>query len=159
MSLAAGRLSEIVKSRGATGVGRAGAVARPNRYGCARRRGLARRAKRFRSTVSRRCRCGGLAISIHYIYTGPIQFEYDPGKAAANLKKHKVPLADAEGVLYDPLAVTVDDVDSEGERRFVSIGLGSAGELLVVVYTERDGSYRLISARRPTRKERKQYEG
>ncbi len=46
-----------------------------------------------------------------------------------------------------------------GERRFVSIGLGSAGELLVVVYTERDGSYRLISARRPTRKERKQYEG
>ena len=84
---------------------------------------------------------------------------YDPAKAAANLKKHKVSLADAEGVLQDPLAVTIEDPDSKGERRFVTIGLGSAGELLVVVYTERRGDYRLISARRPTRKERKQYEG
>jgi uncharacterized DUF497 family protein len=88
-----------------------------------------------------------------------MRFEYDPEKAAANLKKHKVPLADAEGVLYDLPAVTVEDVDSEGERRLVSTRLGSAGELLVAVYTERGGSYRLISVRRPTRKERKKYEG
>lgn len=84
---------------------------------------------------------------------------YDPAKSAANLKKHKVSLADAEGVLQDPLALTIEDRNSEGERRFVTIGLGGAGELLVVVYTERRGDYRLISARRPTRKERKQYEG
>jgi hypothetical protein len=53
---------------------------------------------------------------------------------------------------------TVEDPDAEGEQRFVTIGLGNAGELLVVVWTERDGECRPISARRPTRKERKQYE-
>jgi uncharacterized DUF497 family protein len=73
-------------------------------------------------------------------------------------KKHGVSFADAEGVLQDPLAVTVEDPDAEGEQRFISIGLGSAGELLVVVWTERDDECRVISARRATRKERKQYE-
>jgi uncharacterized DUF497 family protein len=87
-----------------------------------------------------------------------VRFEYDPGKAAANLKKHGVSFADAEGVLQDPLAVVVPDPDAEGEQRFVAVGLGSAGELLVVVYSEHGGSCRLISARRATRKERKQYE-
>lgn len=84
--------------------------------------------------------------------------EYDPEKAAENLKKHKVSLADAEGVLADPLAVTIEDPDAEGEKRFVTVGLGSTGEVLVVVWTERDEVGRLISARRATRKERKQYE-
>lgn len=87
-----------------------------------------------------------------------MRFRFDPEKAAANLKKHDVSFADAEGVLQDPLAVTVEDPDAEGERRFVAIGMGNAGELLVVVYSEREGEYRLISARRPTRKERTQYE-
>ena len=62
-------------------------------------------------------------------------------------------------MLQDPLAVTVEDPDAEGEQRFISIGLGSAGELLVVVWTERDDECRVISARRATRKEWKQYEG
>jgi uncharacterized DUF497 family protein len=72
--------------------------------------------------------------------------------------KHGVSFADAEGVLRDPLAITIEDPAAEGERRFVTIGLGSAGELLVVVWTERGDRCRVISARRPTRKERKQYE-
>ncbi len=88
-----------------------------------------------------------------------MRFDYDPAKAAANLSKHQVSFADAEGVLQDPLALTVEDRGAAGERRFVAIGQGTAGELLVVVYTERNGEYRLISARRPTRKEREQYEG
>lgn len=88
-----------------------------------------------------------------------MRFQYDPAKAAENLKSHKVSFADAEGVLEDPLAITVEDPDAEGEKRFVTVGLGSAGELLVVVWTERDEDCRLISARRATRKERKQYEG
>ena len=88
-----------------------------------------------------------------------MRFKHDPAKAVANLKKHGVAFADAEGVLEDPLAVTVEYPDAEGEQRFVTIGLGNAGELLVLVWTERDGQYRPISARRPTRKERKQYEG
>ena len=88
-----------------------------------------------------------------------MRFQYDPDKAATNFKKHGISLADAEGVLEDPLAVTVEDPDAEGERRFVAVGLGNAGELLMVVYAEREGEHRLISARRPTRKERMSYEG
>jgi uncharacterized protein len=88
-----------------------------------------------------------------------MRFQYDPAKAVANLKKHGISFADAQGVLEDPLALTVQDPDSEGEARFITIGMGSAGELLVVVYTERNEQYRIISARRPTRKERKSYEG
>ena len=87
-----------------------------------------------------------------------MRFKYDPAKAATNLKKHGVSFADAEGVLEDPLAITIEDPDAQGEQRFISIGPGSAGELLVVIYTERGEDYRLISARRTTRKERNQYE-
>ena len=87
-----------------------------------------------------------------------MRFRSDPAKAASNLKKHGVSFADAEGALEDPLAVTVEDPDAESERRFVTIGMGSAGELLVVVWTERYDECHVISARRPTRKERKHYE-
>ena len=84
--------------------------------------------------------------------------DYDPGKAAANLKAHGVSFEDAEAVFFDPLAVTVEDPDVADERRFITIGRSTRGELVVVVSTERNGRYRLISARRPTRKERKAYE-
>lgn len=87
-----------------------------------------------------------------------MRFRHDPLKAAANLGKHGVSFADAEGVLEDPLAVTVEDPDAHGEQRFITVGLGSAGELLVVVWTGRGDECRVISARRPTRKERKDYE-
>jgi len=68
-------------------------------------------------------------------------------------------LPDAEGVLEDPLAVTVEDPDAEGEQRFITVGLGSAGELLVLVWTERNGEYR--RSRRVVRLERNEniYEG
>jgi uncharacterized DUF497 family protein len=87
-----------------------------------------------------------------------MRVDYDPAKAAGNLRKHKVSFADAEGVLQDPMALTVEDRSSTGERRFVSIGLGNAGALLLVVYTEHGDACRLISARRPSRREREQYE-
>ena len=88
-----------------------------------------------------------------------MQFQYDAAKAAENVRKHGVSFADAEGVFEDPLALTIDDPDARDERRYVAIGLGSSGELLVVVYTERGEEWRVISARRATRKERKAYEG
>ena len=88
-----------------------------------------------------------------------MRFQYDPAKAAANLRKHGVAFADAEGVLEDPLALTVPDPDAEGEDRFITVGMGNGGELQVVVYTERRGECRVISVRRPTRKERTSYEG
>ena len=88
-----------------------------------------------------------------------MRFRYDPTKAAANVKKHGVSFSDAEGVFTDPLAVTIEDPDSRGERRYVAIGSGNLGDLLVVIYAEDAGGYRLISVRRATRKERKAYEG
>ena len=88
-----------------------------------------------------------------------MRFQYDPAKAVVNLKKHGISFADAEGVLEDPLALTVQDPDAEGEARFIAIGMGSAGELAGRRYTERNDAYRIISARPPTRKERKSYEG
>ncbi len=84
--------------------------------------------------------------------------EYDPAKAASNLKKHGVSFADAEGALLDPLAVTIEDTSAEGEQRFVTMGLGSAGEILVVVYVNYEERYRIISARRATQRERRVYE-
>ena len=88
-----------------------------------------------------------------------MRFRSDPAKAAPNLRKHKVSFADAEGVFQDPFAVTVEDPDAGGERRFAILGLGSAGELPVVVYMEREDECRLIPARRAPRRERKQYAG
>jgi uncharacterized protein len=87
-----------------------------------------------------------------------MRFQYDLAKATANFKKHGVFFSDAEGVFQDPLALTREDPDAEGEQRFVTVGLGGAAELLVVVYVIRDDEVRLISARRATRKERKHYE-
>jgi hypothetical protein len=88
-----------------------------------------------------------------------VRFQYDPAKAVANLRKHGVSFADAEGVLEDPLALTVPDSSAAGEPRCATIGMGSAGQLLVVIYTERGDEVRIISARRPSRKERETYEG
>lgn len=68
-------------------------------------------------------------------------------------------LADAEGVFEDPLAVHCPDPDVEGEERFIAIGLGSAGQILVVVYTMREEDICLISVRRATKREMKDYEG
>jgi len=79
-----------------------------------------------------------------------MRFRYDPAKAIANFRKHGVSFADAEGVFHDPLAVTQEDPDAESERRFVAVGLGSAADLLVVVYAMRNEEVRLISARRAT---------
>jgi len=88
-----------------------------------------------------------------------VRFQFDRTKAKSNLKKHKVSFADAEGVFYDPLAIHAEDHDSEGESRFIAIGMGSAGQILVVVYTHRGDEIRLISVRCATRKEVKYYEG
>jgi len=87
-----------------------------------------------------------------------VRFQFDPTKATSNLKKHGVSFADAEGVFYDPLAVHQVDPDSEDEERFVAVGMGSAGVVLVIVYTLRGEEIRLISARRATRHEVKSYE-
>ncbi len=87
-----------------------------------------------------------------------MRFQFDPKKAASNLRRHGVSFADAEGVFLDPLAIHQPDPDAEGEERFIAVGLGSAGNVLVVVYTLRGQEIRLISARRAARREVKDYE-
>ena len=86
-----------------------------------------------------------------------MRFQFDPIKATANLKKHGVSFSDAEGVFADPLAAHRRDPDSEGEERFVALGLGNAGQVLVVIYSLRGSEIRLISSRRATRREVKTY--
>ena len=83
---------------------------------------------------------------------------WDPLKAAANIRKHGVRFPDAVGVLHDPLAVKVAETEVDGEVRTAVVGTDSLGRVLVVVYTQRADSVRLISARRATRGERVDYE-
>lgn len=83
---------------------------------------------------------------------------FDPPKNAANLRKHGVSLAEGDGVLNDPLALTAEDLSAAGEQRFVSIGLNVFGQLRVVVYTYRGADVRIISVRKPEPKEVRAYE-
>ena len=87
-----------------------------------------------------------------------MKFQFDPAKAQSNFRKHKVSFADAEGVFHDHLAIHIEDPDSDREDRWVAVGMGSAGQILVVVYTNRGDEIRLISVRRATRREVKDYE-
>ena len=87
-----------------------------------------------------------------------MRFRFDPAKAALNLRKHGVSLADAESVFQDPLALHRADPDAEGEARFVALGVANNGVTLVVVYTIRGDVIRLISARRATAREKRAYE-
>jgi len=81
-----------------------------------------------------------------------------PAKAAANLRKHKVDFADAVLALEDPLARTVHDPDPSGEERYVSMGADPTGRLLVTIFTRRKKRIRIISSRRASPAERRQYE-
>ena len=88
-----------------------------------------------------------------------MRFEWDPGKAESNPKRHGVSFEDAMTVFFDPLSATFDDPDhSLDERRFVTICFSSRHVLTVVCHTERRGSVRLISARRSTKREKQRHE-
>ena len=84
--------------------------------------------------------------------------KFDPKKNVANIRKHGVSLAVSDGVLNDPLALTVEDDSAEGEQRFVTIGMNSFGSLMVVVYTHCDDDIHLISVRKSDPTERRSYE-
>jgi uncharacterized DUF497 family protein len=88
-----------------------------------------------------------------------MEFEWDEGKAAANLAKHAVSFEEAGTIFDDPLYVDFYDPDhASEEHRYIIIGESRQGRLLVVSYTERGGVTRLISAREATRSEREAYE-
>lgn len=87
-----------------------------------------------------------------------VEYEWDPGKAKLNLKKHGVHFADAVAVLEDELALTIRDPLPVEEERWITLGRDAVGRLLIVVYTWRGERIRLISARRAMARERRQYE-
>jgi hypothetical protein len=86
-----------------------------------------------------------------------VSLEWDPKKAAANLRKHGIDFADAATVLHDDFAMTVLDDDSS-EERFVTVGSDALGRVLVVIFTWRASRIRLISSRRATAREKARYE-
>jgi hypothetical protein len=88
-----------------------------------------------------------------------VKFEWDPKKAEANLAKHGVSFENASTVFGDPLAGTIPDpLHSADEARFITMGHSAAGNLVVVVHTERGERARIINARLATAAERKRYE-
>jgi len=86
-----------------------------------------------------------------------VEFEWDPNKATGNLRKNGDRFAEAVTVFEDDAMPTMPDDDPD-EERFVALGMGSLGRILVVVYTIRGHRIRIISARKATRRERSQYE-
>jgi uncharacterized protein len=88
-----------------------------------------------------------------------MHFEWDPAKAAANIRKHGVSFEEAVSALRDDFAATARDLEhSTAELRFITFGISAHGRLLAVAHTERRDSVRIISARLATRAERKIYE-
>ena len=86
-------------------------------------------------------------------------YEWGGVKAAANVKKHHVTFEEAASVFLDPSALTFWDPDhSEEEDREITIGRSRLRRVLFVAHTAREGRVRIISARRATRQEQRQYE-
>ena len=83
---------------------------------------------------------------------------WDQGKAAGNIKKHGIAFPDAVSVLEDENALTIED-ENPDESRFVTLGTDAFGRILVVVYTYRGETIRIISARKATKREISRYEG
>ena len=91
-----------------------------------------------------------------------LRFEWDPGKATLNFKKHGVSFDEARTVFFDERARLIDDPDhSDGEDRFILLGLSSAMRVVLVCHCLRgdDQLIRIISARKATPRESKSYAG
>jgi uncharacterized DUF497 family protein len=97
------------------------------------------------------------ALSVPYNVS--MRYNWDPRRAATNLRAHGVSFEEAATALRDELALTGRDPDhSVGEARYVTFGVSARGRLLVVAHTEQSGVIRIISARSATRSERRIYE-
>ena len=88
-----------------------------------------------------------------------MDFEWDRRKAKYNLRKHGVSFEEASTVFDDVLADVYEDPDHSGhERRFLTIGTSVRRRLLIVAFADRSQRIRIISARMPTKQEKKSYE-
>ncbi len=88
-----------------------------------------------------------------------LRIEWSPRKNRVNVLKHGVDFEEAKTVFEDPLQLTVSDPDHSAiEKRYVTIGISDRNRLLIMAHTIEDDRIRIITARRPTRSERKDYE-
>jgi uncharacterized DUF497 family protein len=89
-----------------------------------------------------------------------MRFEWDPGKAQSNIRKHGVSFDEAVTVFKDPLALIFDDIThSEQEHREIIIGISALRRMILVCFVERiENVVRIISARPATRREIRDYE-
>ncbi len=84
--------------------------------------------------------------------------EWDPEKARSNRTKHRVEFEEAATCLLDANALVLEDEESQGESRWILVGMSTKPRLLTIVYTLRmEDRIRLISARKATRKEERDY--
>jgi hypothetical protein len=88
---------------------------------------------------------------------GTSGYEWDPAKERSNFRKHKVHFADAVAVLEDERSLIIRDPGPSDEERMIALGMGTLGRVLVVVYVWRGETLRLISARKASRREMRQY--
>ncbi len=89
-----------------------------------------------------------------------MKITWDSDKAVANPKNHEgVTFEEAQHVLFDPYALTYEDDDAVGEQRFITLGMGGKGRVLVLAYTYRENTIRLISAWKAGEPQRRRYEG
>ncbi len=84
--------------------------------------------------------------------------EWDPAKARSNLAKHGISFWDVEPAFNDRFALSIPDIYSVFEERFLLVGTDALGRVLTVSYTYRKNAVRIISARLPTKTERNNYE-
>lgn len=87
-----------------------------------------------------------------------MDYQWDPDKAASNLKKHGIDFADAVGVFEDKYVLTVREDVSSSEQRIVTVGMDFLGRIPTLVYTFRGEHVRMISARPSTRAVRAEHE-
>ena len=100
------------------------------------------------------------SLVTYNVHMTSIRFDWDPRKAAANLKKHKVSFEEAKSAFYDERAKLIEDPDhSADEERFILLGLSHLIRVVVVCHCYRgdDNVIRIISARKATTEELKAY--
>jgi len=95
----------------------------------------------------------------YYAYTRFVRFEWNDPKEARNLKNHGIDFSERIESFDDPLAlVRADPEHSRDEHRLIIIGRSRKGRVLLTVFTERGAGIRIISSRRATRREVRDYE-
>lgn len=94
---------------------------------------------------------------IDELWTSMVEFEWDDAKDRANIAKHGLGFDRASRIFVGPVLTFADERDYDGEYREISIGMLESAAIIVVAHTDRQGRFRIVSARPATSRERKRY--